>query len=54
MTIHDLIVFCMFVGLGTPVPLLALLGTMNQRKQLRYERARYALMKRMANGRSWR
>jgi hypothetical protein len=42
------------VGILGLIPMLALLGTMNQRKQLKYERARFAHLKRLSNGRSWR
>jgi hypothetical protein len=31
-----------------------ILGVMNQRRQLKLERARFAHLKRLSNGRSWR
>lgn len=42
------------LGLCFPLPLLALLGVMGQRRALVQERRRFAHLKRLSNGRIWR
>ena len=44
----------LLAALMGPVPMLILLGALRQRQELKYERAKFANLRRLASGRSWR